>query len=370
MSKITIIGAGNGGLTAAYHLSKIGHDICLYDSPDFDTQIKAIQKTNSIQALDKEHGSEMLFAGIQEIKKATTNIKEAMNYSQTIIMICPSFAQKIFFKQMLPFLKNGQTIILMPGNYGGLVLNKLKNDSDKKNLDVTFVDAISIPWATRIVEPGIITIMGFKKYLSVSIYPQFHSTREKQEMINSILPLPVEFLDNPLIAGLENINFGGHPLLTTLNIGLLENYDGEFNYYKDCCSQATANAAKKMDEERLSVGKAYGFALRTELESMNSLYGTNYNSVYEFNRDSTTHGKINDAPNSSKNRYITEDVPYLLLPCFELAKAKGIKLPIVESCIHLASAYNDEDYFNTGRTLKEMGINSEIELNELTNIQT
>lgn len=111
-----------------------------------------------------------------------------------------------------------------------------------------------------------------------------------------------------------------------------------------------------MDLERLSVGKAYNFKLRTELEAMNALYASNYETVYEFNRASTTHVKISSSPNSSKARYITEDVPYLLVPCYEFAKKAGIKVPIVESCIHIASAYNDEDYFATGRTLEKMGL--------------
>ncbi|WP_303969917.1 NAD/NADP-dependent octopine/nopaline dehydrogenase family protein [Sporosarcina ureae] len=359
MNKISIIGAGNGGLTAAYHLSKLGHSICLYDSPEFDTQITAVNKQGGIKALAEDHGAEMMFAGFEKIDYATTDIKEAMEFAEMIIMICPSFAQELLFKQMLPHLQDGQIVFVLPGNYGGLVLNRMKNESEQKDVNITFVDGISIPWATRIVEPGVLTIMGLKEFLSVSIFPAENATNEVKQLITESLPVPVEFLDNPIVAGLENINFGGHPLLTTLNMGLLENFDGDFNYYRDCCSPATANAAAKMDKERLAVGEALGFSLKTELEAMNALYGSNYETVYDFNRDSTTHGKINSAPNSSKNRYVTEDVPYLLVPCFELAQAVGIRVPIVESCIHIASAYNDTDYFNTGRTLKDMGLTAE-----------
>ena len=365
MNKISIIGAGNGGLTAAYHLSKLGHSICLYDSPEFDTQIQAVNKQGGIKALAEDHGAEMMFPGFEKIDYATTDIKKAMDFAEMIVMICPSFAQELLFKQMLPHLKDGQIVFLMPGNYGGLVLNRMKNESDQKDINITFVDGISIPWATRIVEPGILTIMGLKEFLSVSIFPKENATDEVKQLITDSLPVPVEFLDNPIVAGLENINFGGHPLLTTLNMGLLENFDGDFNYYRDCCSPATANAAAKMDKERLAVGEALGFSLKTELDAMNALYGSNYETVYDFNRDSTTHGKINSAPNSSKNRYVTEDVPYLLVPCFELAQAAGIRVPIVESCIHIASAYNDTDYFKTGRTLKDMGLNTD-ELKKLT----
>ena len=31
MSKITVIGAGNGGMAMAYSLGKSGHEVCIYD---------------------------------------------------------------------------------------------------------------------------------------------------------------------------------------------------------------------------------------------------------------------------------------------------------------------------------------------------
>lgn len=354
MNKVSIIGAGNGGMTAAYHLSKIGNSVCIYDSPKFDTQIRAINELGGIEAVEELHECPMLFSGFEKITKATTDIKEAVEFSDVLVMICPSFAQEILFREMLPYLTDGQTLVLMPGNYGGLVLNKIKNE-ERKDLELTFVDAISIPWACRIVEPGKLAIMGLKEFLPMSVFP-YSNVEKVKNIMEGLLPLDVEFLKNPIIAGMENINFGGHPLLTTLNMGILENFNGEFSYYRDCCSTATANAAAKMDLERLSVGNAYNFKLRTELEAMNALYASNYETVYEFNRASTTHVKISSSPNSSKARYITEDVPYLLVPCYEFAKKAGIKVPIVESCIHIASAYNDEDYFATGRTLEKMGL--------------
>lgn len=358
MNKVTVIGAGNGGVTAAYHLSKMGCNVCIYDTEQFDKQIKAINKKGGITALGEEHNCTMILGGFQKVDLATTDIKKAVEYSNILVMICPSFAQEIFFEKMLPYLKDGQTIYMLPGNYGGLCLNEIKNKSKYNNLKLNFVDAISIPWACRAVGGATITIMGIKKFLPVSIFigDQNSNLEEITQLVQDVTPIKIEVLKNALVAGLENINYGGHPLLTTLNMGILENFNGKFNYYRDCCSTATANAAKKMEDERLSVGMAYNFKLRTELEAMNSLYNSNYKTVYDFNRDSTTHEKINTAPNSSKSRYITEDVPYLLVPCYELAKKADIKVPIVESCIHIASAYNNDDYFTTGRTLKKMGI--------------
>lgn len=80
--------------------------------------------------------------------------------------------------------------------------------------------------------------------------------------------------------------------MTICNIVLLENFKGNFNYYKDCCSTATANACAIMDKERLSVGNKFGWKLETELDAMNGLYASKEKNVYDFNRNSTTHSKL------------------------------------------------------------------------------
>lgn len=355
MKRVTVLGSGNGGVTAAYHFAKRGYQVCIYDFPEYHVQTDRMKEVGGIRAIGEAHGCSMILEGFERIEVVTNDIEDAMAFAQLYVMVCPSFAQELFFAKMIPYLKKESTILTMPANYASLVFSQMLEDAGKDNMDIHFVDAISIPWACRLTEPGVTGIMGIKEFLPVSIYPRDDSGKiEKQ--IGDLLPVPVELLKNPIVAGLENINFGGHPLMTTVNIGLLENFHGRFNYYKDCCSPATARAAAQMDLERLSVGKALGWPLRTELEAMNALYGTNELSVYEFNRKSVAHGKIDSAPDSSKARYIAEDVPYVLVPCYELAKLCGLELPLVHACITLASAYNDEDYFVTGRTLKKMGL--------------
>ena len=356
MGKITVIGAGNGGMTAAYHLSRLGNEVCIYDSPSFDKQICAVWEKGGIEALEGRNGDTYLFGGFEKIGKATTDMEEAVSFADTMVMICPSFAQEILFAQMIPYLRDGQILIVMPGNFAGLVLHEMLEKSDRAGLKFTFVDAISIPWATRLSGPAQICIMGLKKFMAASIFPCSHASAEVKARVEAALPIPVKYLESPLRAGMENINFGGHPLMTTVNIGLLENFQGNFNYYADCCSTATARATAKMDKERLAVGAAYGYQLWPELEIMNALYDGHCKSVYEFNRSSVTHGKVKNAPASSQDRYITEDVPYLLVPICLLARNAGIQPVIMESVIHLASAYNDTDYFATGRTLEKMGL--------------
>lgn len=353
--RVSVIGSGNAGLTAAYHFTLQGADVCLYGAEGFDQPLADIEQRGGIEALASFNDVPLAYAGFQAIDKVSRDLEETLAYSDLLVLPVPSFAQEPLFNQMLPYLRDGQIIMLMPGNYGSLVLNKIKEEQGYGDLDLTFVDAISIPWATRIVGPAELAILGMKEFLPVAAFPA-NRTRQAIEALQPVMPLPLTPLGNVIEAGLENINFGGHPLLTTLNMGLLENYDGQFNYYKDCCSVSTAKAAAVMENERQAIGKALGLALLPELDAMNALYDMDCQSVYEVNRTSETHGKLNSAPNSASNRYITEDAAYLLVPCYELGQLAGVETPLITSCLHIDNAYNETNYFTTGRTLQKMGL--------------
>ncbi|MDG1469097.1 MAG: NAD/NADP octopine/nopaline dehydrogenase family protein [Glaciecola sp.] len=355
--KVAVFGAGNAGLTAAYHFTKQGCQVALYGAEGFDEQIHAIAKDGGITSLAEYHGDILDFSGFAPIDCLTTDIQQAVTYSDILILPVPSFAQELLFTQMLPHLSDNQTIVLMPGNYGSLVLNQLKNELGYTDLKLNFVDAISIPWATRITGNAQIAILGMKSFLPIAALPA-SKTDKMIALLQPIFPLTLTPLDNVIAAGLENINFGGHPLMTTLNIGLLENFPGKFNYYTDCCSPATAKASAKLDQERMSVGEAMGLTLKTELQAMNELYNMDAKSVYELNKTSQTHGSVNSAPQSSTDRYITEDAPYLLVPCVEFARLLNIDTPMATSVLHLTNAFNDADYFKDGRTLTKMGLDN------------
>lgn len=176
--RVTVIGAGNGGLTAAYVLAKNGHEVCIYDSPKFPAQINAVHEKGGITALDEDNGAKMLFPGFAQIAIATTDVQNAMEFLDTFMMVCPSFAQEIMFSAMLPYLKDEMKFFVIPGNYGGLVLNKMVQHSEKRGTNVTFIDTISLPWATRAVDPGTISIMGVKEFMPLSIFPKARQTED------------------------------------------------------------------------------------------------------------------------------------------------------------------------------------------------
>lgn len=352
--RATIIGTGNAALTAAYHLSLQGVDVCLYGAPGFTQPLEDIRLAGGISAASSIGGLELQSPGFQPVHTLTEDVAEAAAFADVIMLPVPSFAQEPLFDSLLPHLRDDQIILLVPGNFGSLVLRRRQQERNFTQR-LVFVEAISSPWACRVTGPAEVGIMGLKTCLPVAALPA-DRTDEVVERLSDLLPLPVTALPNVLAAGLENINYGGHPLLTTLSMGLLENFDGDFNYYRDCSSPATARAAAVMEEERLAIGRALGLRLMSELNAMNMLYDMHATSVLEANRTSEAHSKITSAPDSPRHRYITEDVPYLLVPCQALARLSGLPTPMLDACITIANAYNEADYIRTGRNVERMGV--------------
>src|SRR5699024_11152265 len=79
VEKIAVLGAGNGGITAAADLSSRGFKVNLYQMPGHEKSLKAIKEKGEI-LLQEPTGDK-----ICKINLATTDIKEAIEGCQIII---------------------------------------------------------------------------------------------------------------------------------------------------------------------------------------------------------------------------------------------------------------------------------------------
>ncbi len=65
--RVTVIGSGNAGLTAAYHFSRNGADVCLYGAPGFDAPLQDIKAKGGIHAIDSLNGVTLSFSGFSKV---------------------------------------------------------------------------------------------------------------------------------------------------------------------------------------------------------------------------------------------------------------------------------------------------------------
>ena len=350
MKKITVLGAGNGGQTLAAHLKQKGHIVKLYEHPDFATNIDIINQKKCIE----------LYGCITAKAKpdiATTDIKIALEGSEIVYLVVPSFAHMPMIKLGKEFFEKNSIVVLIPGNFGSLeAFNEMGQIAGKKN--ITFCETDTMPYACRMDEPGRVNVWGIKKGLNIAALPG-GKTKSCIQSLQDAFPIPLQPGLNVLSMGTGNLNMIAHCGTMLLNAGHIEATNGDFRFYTDGVTESVGAVIDEIDKERLAVAKAFDLGLDDALTQYKTSYPVHDDKLYlalKNNPVYAAHGK--DAPKTLKHRYVREDVPYLLTPVSELGKVAAVKTPVIDSIILLLSVINSEDYRSGGRNLSILGLDN------------
>jgi opine dehydrogenase len=347
MTRIAVLGCGNGGQALAAHLSLQGCDVALYADPQHAKALNAIQTTQYIEVYGAIQGKAY-------IHLLTTDLKLALNERDVIYVVLPTFAHEATFTQMLPFLQKKQTVVTLASNFSSLAYLELQKTYDIYP-ECTLVDTPNLPYACRADSPGLVNIMAIKQSLAIASLPSIHT----QQVINQLqnhFPTQLTAGKNVLELGLNMSNGICHPVIALLNAGRIGEDKESFYFYKDGITPAIAQLLETIEGDRLEIGRRLGLALPGFLEIMADYYGYRYNSIYEFFRQSPVHNAQQLCPKSLETRYIIEDIPYVLVPWFNLGLLSGYRSSALEAIIQLASQIMQKDYLNKGRNLSRMGL--------------
>ena len=348
--KVTVLGAGNGGQALAGDLSYRGHDVVLYEDPQFGETIHALHRQgNRIKLTGELERTGQLVA-------ATTEMDAAIAHAEVVFVVAPAFAQRPLLEPALTFLRDDQTVVLVPGNFGSLWLcDKLSRLGKGQNVVIGETD--TLPYACRIAEPGEISVWGLKTYTGIGILPGALG-EEVCPRLQAVFPVPLRLYSNVLQAGIANTNMILHCITMIMNAGRIESDDARFRFYTDGMTESVCTVMEAMDRERISVGSAYGLSLTTMYtDAMSTYEGATGETLHEALTCCEAYGCHGvDSPVTMEHRYLTEDVPYLLVPLTEFGRLAGVPTPVIESVIALAEVVAGKSYRGTGRTLDQMGL--------------
>ena len=349
MGRITIIGAGNGGCTYAAYLGKRGHEVCLYEVPELADNLKDIRMHGGLEMRGAD-------TGFGPVAKCTTDIHEAVAGVDYILVVTPAFAHRIIAELVAPYLKTGQTVILNPGAVLGAVefLNVLREKGNHE--DITVGETSSNAFACRRYRPVDVNILGIKEKLYLACIPAARTERVVEDL-KAFFPNYVA-IPNILYTSLMNGNALLHPISAILNAGWIEMTQGDFDFYWGGMTPGVCENIDQVDKERLAVAEALGYR-QVSLNEINHIYygHPEWATLYDFFSRSKVHGGTPEAraPKTTHHRYITEDVPYGLVPIAELGKRVGVPTPHMDAVITLASTFNGENYRKNGRSLENLG---------------
>ena len=360
--KITVLGGGNGAFITAADLKLKGHEVTLCELSHLEKNIEGILKGKTIEL--QVVGNPGIQAGLAYLDRVTTDMKEALYGAEVVLMVLPAFAQKPFAEACVPYLKDGQIVVLTPGNFGGAIEFSNILHQRGRGEKVAVAEMECMIYSGFKSHPTIAWVSGYKKGLRLAAYPG-KDTEKVMEKMHQVYP-DLRAAKNVLETGLRNINTVVHAPIVIHNAGWIEKTKGDFLFYWDGCTPGVAHVAEEVDRERLALGRSLGIELTSMLEVSLEWYGhegAKGSSLYEVLSTNPVYVK-DDAPRTLHHRFLLEDVPYGMVPMESLGRLTGIPTVVTSAIITLASELTQIDFRSQARDLKSLGL-EELGIDEL-----
>lgn len=344
-SSVTILGGGNTAFSVAANLQLAGTRVTLCELPAFKETLAPLQETHNITLKGVAR------TGVAEISEVTTDLEKSIPKNDFLLVIVPAYAQRAFGEAMVPYLREGQTIVLMPGNLGSLELFGILKKNQKR--DITLAETDTAPYVCRKIKPDTAHIWGVVTALGLGVLPSKHGDAVRQ-VLNHWFP-GVTLYPNVMACGLSAMNPIVHPAGVLLNAGRIEYSEGEFFFYGEGVTHSVCRLIYAIDNERLEIATALGLTLDPVDKAFSAAGFGPEGDLWTTINESEMLTQLK-APGNLDSRWITEDVPYGLAVWCKIGEQLGLQCPLMRAVIDLLNATRGEDLWKTGRTLEDLGI--------------
>ncbi|HEY8418486.1 MAG TPA: NAD/NADP octopine/nopaline dehydrogenase family protein [Limnochordales bacterium] len=347
--RFTVVGGGNAGFGLAADLALRGVRVRLFDLPRFEAALAPVRAAGGIRVRGVRG------EGLARLEAVTTDPAEALDGSQLVLMAVPAYGQEAMARVLAPHLRPEQTVVLMPGSFGGaLVFLRALREFGRDEVPI-IAECSSFVFACKKDGPEGVWIRGAKRGLPVAAIPA-GDTRAVAAALAEFYEL--EPVANVLFTSLNNINHVAHPAQVLMNAGRIEHMGGDWSFDHEGFTPSVGRVTEAVDAERLAVVRRLGLEPVSLLEWYLRFYGhqgLKGDSLYEITHNSPIWGPAR-APDTLEHRYLTEDLPYGLVPIAELGQQLGLEMPVTNSVITLASAALGRDLRREGRSLERVGL--------------
>jgi len=347
VKRIAVLGGGNAAHAMAADLALKGFEVNMCETPEFEEAISTTLERQAIDLIDawgEKHTA--------KLNMVTTNFKEALKGVSYIMMDVPAIGTNSFFNSIVPYLEDGQTVIKWSANFSALSFASILKEKGVKK-DITLAEAHTMPWGCRLVAPGTVQTMVWVIKLLFATLPSKNIDRVINDVKNMY---PVVAGENVLATSLNNLNPVCHPVGTVMNAGWIDTIGKDFALNAFGNTLSISRGIKVVFEEISSLANAIGVTMLQYPEEdfwRRSAIMSTYARA-PFDKEGAV-AKIT-GPSSVKSRYITEDVPYGLVPIAKLARKFNVTTPVIDAIIQLASVINQTNYMEEGMSLEELGI--------------
>jgi opine dehydrogenase len=343
---IVILGAGNGGKTAAADLTLQGKRVRLFEFPEFSANLEDLLEYRTLIATGAVSGKATL-------EMLTSNLAQAMEGADTVMVCTQALTHERVARSLAPLIRPEHLLVLNPGSTGGaLHFAHIFHMLGLKALP-TLVETSTLTYGCRAKGAFVEAAVKVKRVL-YGVFPGSAAGRvgPKLEALYPGLVRGASVLE----AGLNNANPVIHPPIALMNAARIERDGFAMRFYGDGVSPTVARMIQKLDEERMALLKALGYPAQPDpVTSVEQGYATSEDYYECYSRGP---GFIDFAgPHTLDHRYFHEDIGMGLVMFCSLGDFLGVPTPTCRTFVQMGEAITGIPYTSDGkRTLKALGL--------------
>ncbi|NQW73418.1 MAG: NAD/NADP octopine/nopaline dehydrogenase family protein [Actinobacteria bacterium] len=348
--KIAVLSAGNAGQAFAGGMTLDGHDVHLAAVPEHSEQIKILTTFGGVIVEGSTASGKT--GGHAAIARIDTDVAAAIAGAEVTFVVPPAFGQDVYFDVISEHAPDDQLVVIQPGKFGALRLAEIMRSKGRRPEDILITETDTFLYAAKIHGLDRIWLRGVKNHLPLAA---FHPNR-LDEAIERLKPIHSQYVpaQNVLATSLSDAGYAIHPVTTLLDLSRLEQI-GPYRTKAYSITPAVGRMVEAVDDERCRLAAQLGLKTSSLVHQLSDMYNLEGATVYEAISKTTVHVD-QMTPSGSNHRYVTEEIPYGLVPMSELAQKIGMPTPNIDAIITLASTVNGVDYRATGRTLESLGM--------------
>lgn len=347
--KVTILGAGHGGIAMAGDLTLAGHEVRLAALPDHATNLQLLQAFGGIMV--EGITSSGAPPGFARPSLMTTDVAAALKGAEVVMVVVPAFGQEPYMRALIEHGEKGQIVVFNPGKFGTLVFARMLKEAGRFD-DFLIGETTSFIFAAKTKGLGHVNIKAAKEELPFAALPAVR-TAEALWTLTDLYPQL-----SPSMGVLQtSIDAPGliiHPISTLMNMSRIEQIGPYRNSHYDI-TPSVGRIMEAVDHERMEVARLLCRETFSFMDTMEVLYKVKGESAYDMMYQITAHN-VQMAPESLRHRYVTEDIPYGLATIASIGRQIGVPVPRIEAMVNVACMANGEDYWTTGRTVEKLGM--------------
>ena len=320
--KITVVGGGPVGLSYCALLQQGGHDVCLWS----ETHPKGLSLR-----------FEGAFCGDHSIPGAGA-LEDAVRRADVVLLARCAQGLQAVLDRIAPILDGQSVIFSAELSFASIYLKRAMERAGGR--------AGIISWSTTVATAqrnGAGVRVGTVRDLVDMAVSGALTLDEGMALCQTLFGKRFRTVADPMVIGLSNLNPPIHLANTIANLTRIERGEDWDNY--QCITPVVGRMIEALDGERLALARHFGFAVRDVFEHyLLTFPGIRRGSVSEMAQQVHERAPGTMGPRRLDTRYVTEDVPFGLVPLCRLGQRAGVSMPLHDAAISVVSTYLGQDF--------------------------